>query len=114
MHLGIGSKIWVYDENKRVYVDDAGNKTNSPNPRHYWRECEIVGENKTSWIAGYHDEIKINKKTLASRHQIAYSLDEIERWLFVHYHRFALIDALRYCTDCDKLKAIAKILEVER
>ena len=46
--LGIGSTIWRFDENHRIYKD----KHSGPDYRCFWRECVITGETSRSWIVG--------------------------------------------------------------
>jgi hypothetical protein len=46
--LGIGSIIWRFDENHRIYKEPRG----GPDYRSFWRECAITGETSRSWIIG--------------------------------------------------------------
>jgi len=67
--MQIGNKVWIFDGNNREYVDDKGNKIQSPWYRGHFIERYIVGETKQSWVIGYKNSsmedisnLKINKK----------------------------------------------------
>lgn len=51
--LKVGDKIWRFDENRRRYPPPLpGNKWSHSAPiyREHWREIEITGETRISWI----------------------------------------------------------------
>lgn len=51
LQLGIGSTVWVFDQNRREYRRDAnGRSFGGPIRLEQWREQTITGENRASWI----------------------------------------------------------------
>lgn len=52
--------IWYFDQNRRVYVDENGNRTSAPIYRHHWLKLDIVSETKQSWV--YSRGTKVPKK----------------------------------------------------
>jgi hypothetical protein len=61
--VGVGSTIWLFDENRRVY---ASQPLGRPIWREHWRSCVIVGETRVSWILGHSHGRKISKRDLAA------------------------------------------------
>ena len=125
--MQIGNKVWIFDGNNREYVDDKGNKIQSPWYRGHFIERYIVGETKQSWVIGYKNSsmedisnLKINKKTLT--YNGTYGLDgrlyiseeEIDRKCWVHDNHYKMQDLVMRCNDYDKLKRIEEILLSEQ
>ncbi len=51
--LGIGSPIWFFDQNRRVYQkDERGHSFGAPIWREHWGRLEIIGETPRSWCLG--------------------------------------------------------------
>lgn len=114
----IGETLYLYDGNYRVYEDDNGNKTSSPNPRHYFRPVPIIDETRNSWIVNhYGDFVKVNKETMAVRtlgvayHRRAYTQQQMEEHIWMENNKYALVDMVKYCNDVTKLRMIKDILE---
>lgn len=107
-NIGIGSTVWRFDENYRVYQrNDQGRAIGGPIWREHWRPVAIVGETTRSWITSSGD--KVPKKN-ASHYQWAFSEDEIAGRAFVHEHGYAIgrhVGALR---DYATLKAVADLI----
>lgn len=59
--IGVGSTVYVFDENHRIYQPGIS----SPIFREYFREQKVVGETSRSWLVGYggRDVKRIDKKT---------------------------------------------------
>lgn len=111
--MQIGDKVWIKDENHRIYFDPEGNKLNSPWYRGYFVEYHISGETNQSWIVGNH---KVNKKTLTYKTEpgkdgILYTSEEqIEQISWIHQNQYKIADRVKFCNDIDKLKKIEEIL----
>jgi len=94
---------WIFDENRRKYKEDKnGRSLGGPIWREHWVKVNIVGETSRSWITDYFGR-KVPKK--GGR---GYSFSEagIDRMAFVE-KRWAISEAVRSCTDYDKLRLIA-------
>lgn len=66
--IGVGSTVWVFDENRRVYPKEKlppGKLWPSGPPiwREHWRPTAIKGETRVSWIL--ENGRKVNKRDLA-------------------------------------------------
>lgn len=69
--LAVGSTLWIFDENRRVYAKEKlppGKLWPSGPPiwREHWRLTVIVGETRVSWILGHDQGRKISKRDLAA------------------------------------------------
>jgi len=124
--MQIGDKVWIFDSNKRSYVDDKGNKLDRCWYKYHFDERYIIGETKVSWIIGYEsnkienkNNIKVNKKTLEYPYQsclngILYiSEEQIDRVCWIEENKYKIRDMVGMCKDYDKLKKIKEILDSE-
>lgn len=119
--LKIGSTLWWFDNNRRVYKRDAQGRTvGGPIHREHWRETKIIGESRLSWLTN--DLRKFAKATLTSRdnygtvHALA-SLAEVEEECWIHDHRWAIGEAVQKCKNIEALRAVAALVgyvEAER
>lgn len=101
--------FWMYDANFRVYRDpETGIKEMSPIYRLSWVRHEIIGETKQSWLYGEVSRpMKLAKKE--PRHDVVFSLDEVEQRCYVHHNRYRLA-ALVKSAEYEQLKEIERIL----
>ena len=44
--FGVGSRVWQYDGNRRVYLPGRREPSNAG----YWRAFEVIAETKRSWV----------------------------------------------------------------
>ena len=122
--MQVGDKVWIFDNNRRYYKDDKGNKLTSSWYRGHFIELYIVGETTQSWLVGYKGEnpdnrscIKVNKKTLSYKFEygrdghLYTSEEEIDKNCWVNDNQYKIHEAVNYCNDYDKLKAIEEILK---
>ena len=100
--------IWVFDTNNRVYKDDDGNKTSSPNERHYWVKQEVVSETSQSWITNYRRKIPKNP-TKRFESSVAFSEEEVEHMVWKENNAYKIADLVRR-TGYKQLVEIADIL----
>ena len=101
----IGKKIWIMDQNHRVYrKDEKGRSIGGPIWREYWGEVEITGETKLSWLTSWGQ--KIPKK---GGYGIAFTEEEVNRLAYVEENKYRISDAVRNL-EYDKLKQVAEII----
>jgi hypothetical protein len=114
IEIGIGSKIWIFDANVRVYKPyEPGKGISSPIWRHHWVEREIVGETSKSWIYNYFREVKIPKNRTDFR-TLAYSEQEIDDLEWAHEHKLRIADQIKYKPlPIEQLKEVARIIGYE-
>lgn len=98
-------EIWVFDNNRRVYVD----RNSGPVWREHWRKLTIVSETNRSWVSNL--GWKIPKKNTPK--SFAFSEEEIDNLEWIHDNAHKLADIVRHCQDFDKLKKIEAILKEE-
>ena len=108
--LAVGSTVYVFDENRRVYTKPADGGWGEIIYREHFRPRKIVGETSRSWVLEGYDEAKVNKKTLAG----VYVDDEaVDRacWIHDNAHKISYqVGNLTKQGDYDKLRAIAEII----
>jgi hypothetical protein len=75
VELAIGSTVWIFDPDRRVYSDKKLAKgqlwySGAPIWREHWRPCVIMGETRVSWLVGHTKDDtyprKISKRDLAA------------------------------------------------
>lgn len=108
MTLDIGSRVWMFDANRRVYERKAGQAHSSaPIYREHFRPLEIVGETRLSWILS--NGSKVRKKTLDG---VLVSESQIDEACWVNDHLYMISRAVGRCTDASVLRQIAALLGV--
>lgn len=113
MHLSLGSPVWKFDENHRVYLPGKI----APDYRSMWVKHHIDAETSRSWILS--NGTKIDKKTLGRAGDsiqyrfLAYSEEEIDQHQWIRDNRFRLSSEVSRVHDYHKLQAIAQILGYE-
>ncbi len=107
--IAVGSKVWVFDANKRVYAkDEKGRAFGPPIHREHWVEREVVSETSRSWIVGRGwEQIKVPKK--GPRRGVCFSLQEVEQDCWVNSHRYRIAQAVERASY-EQLIAIAEIV----
>lgn len=107
--IGIGSTVWLYEENRRVHAKGSG-RTGGPIFRGHWAEYKITGETSRSWIVGVDgwEKCKLPKKLAPAVNEYApcFSAEELDRRCFVA-ERHKLMQHIGNIRDYDTLKAIA-------
>lgn len=122
--IGIGSTVWFFDGNHRVYEKDAnGRSTGGAIYREYWVPKIIDGESKVSWIvrAGHgknFGETKLPKKMFTQPFErrggmegrwFAITEQEVESDCWANNHRYRIKDAINKCS-VDALMKVAEIV----
>ena len=116
----IGQTIYIYDSNRRQYVDDNGNPSRTVNERYRYRPLEITGETSRSWIAKSGE--KIGKKTGAISGggnfglamQVKWSLQEVEDELERKRLTRMMYDINWNACTLDQLRQIAAVLGIDK
>jgi len=105
MTVGIGSTIWAFDINRRVYAKDASNTFGGgPIWREHWRPMKVTGETSRSWITAW------GKYPKSGGPNLAFSESDIDRAAFVNDHKHRICEAIRSEYDFDTLVQIAKLV----
>lgn len=108
--IGIGSKLWRFDVNRRVYVKGK------PGPvwREHWEPLEVIGETRVSWVVGTSAEDtwgahKVPKAAFRDGAcPIGWALSEehITDLAWAEEYRHKLADRVRRCHDTKVLRAV--------
>lgn len=114
--ISIGSTVWVFDQNRRVYARDAkGHATGAPIWREHWVPQKVVGENRMSWITDH--RMKVPKRGGAG---FALSAEELEDACWEHEHRYKILRKLeisehhaRPSDSAEWLRKVAKFCNYE-
>ncbi len=123
MTLKVGSPIWIFDANHRVYPRDGGMHS-SPIWREHWRKHVIVGETRVSWLVGRHPKdgwpAKINKRKLANgelKNGALASKADVDAECFVHDHAYMIGQAVQRLSGgiraAETLRQIAALVGYE-
>lgn len=120
--IGIGSTVWVFEANRRVYAKKrAGDAYGHGGPiyREHFVARKIYGETKRSWLVGEdHDPIRVDKKTLTTRSEfgrgcnVLTSEHEVDDACYVEDTRNSIADAVRRCRNASVLRQIEALLGV--
>lgn len=113
--LGIGSTVWQFDPNRRVYDKEKGG---GPIYREHFRAHTIIGETSRSWICGkYKDALKFDKKTLVpqknfggARYPVFTSQQQVDDAVYVHDNRRRISDLILNCNRASVLQHIEQCL----
>ena len=99
--LGIGSIIWRFDENHRIYKEPRG----GPDYRSFWRECAITGETSRSWIIG-----NCGKCPKRGEHVgWALSIHEVDDDVWAKDERYRIVRCVERC-NVATLRAVAALV----
>jgi hypothetical protein len=121
--IGIGSTVWVFDQNHREYPPTPAGRlwpTSGPIYRAHWVATKITGENRLNWITCYG---KIPKKPNAdgqrriprggySPIRVAFTPAEVDDDVWLHEHARRIAERTERC-DVATLKKIAALIGYE-
>lgn len=113
--IGIGTTLYMFNENRRVYERDENNKAKGgPIYAEHFEPVEIHGETKVSWLCGPRYSVsKVNKKEIQSGRAGSYFTAEgMVDNIWANHHRYklrCLVDA----AAPDQLRQIAVIVGYE-
>jgi len=124
--LGVGSTVWVFDPDRRVYPSkvEKGNLWGGPPIwREHWRPCVIIGETSRSWLVGYSagdpNPRKIGKRDLASGkvHGVLTTSQDLDAACYVNEHAYDIAERVKRLSGGRKaaevLKQIALLIGYE-
>ena len=104
--LKIGSIIWRFDENRRVYTHPTTLGGGRLIYREHWRPVEVVGETSRSWDTGWAG--KVPKK--GPHPGWAFTEQEVEDNCWVHDHRCGISSTVNRCKDAATLRQVAAVI----
>jgi hypothetical protein len=113
--VGVGSRLWQFDQNRRVYLRDANGRSHGgPTYEGHWVEHIVTGEEGRSWLVALlnrdgapgHQQ-KVGKSSLGKKY---YTAAEKATHAWTHLHRHRLADAVLRCADIEVLKRVASIV----
>ena len=110
--IGIGTILYRFDENRRVYKRDENNRPyGGAIYAEHFVPVEIHGETKLSWICGPSYAIsKVNKKEIMTgRSGDFFTAEGMNDQIWIEDHRHRVRDRL-YSATADQLRQIAAIL----
>ena len=100
-NLKVGDKVWLFDQNRRVYEKDSI-ISSAPIFSEYFYQVTITGETSRSWLIGRE---KFSKKTLEGIYTNETKADKI----WDEENRYKITEKVRYCSIIE-LKKINEIL----
>ena len=105
--LGIGSTIWKFDSNYRVYKSNAS-ISSSASYREQWRPVVITGETSRSWIIGGRNNAKCPKK---GGYGWALSEKEVYDDVWLKENRYKIMQRLNFGSN-QSVEVFRKIAEL--
>lgn len=111
--LGVGSTVWIFDENRRVYPKaEKGRLWASGGPiyREHWTPAKIISETSRSWITDRWDR-KVPKK--GDHPGVCFTQKEVDDAVWMNDHKYKVAKAVERCRDVEAMKAIARIVGYE-
>lgn len=106
-------EVWIFDENRRIYLDARGNKTQSPAFVHHWVKRTITSETSRSWVVNFYgEEHKIPKKD-PPKWKYLFSEQELAEVVFIHDNALKIAEKVRGLKDYKILKQIADLVGIE-
>jgi hypothetical protein len=109
----VGSTVWIFDANHRVYRKGPDGRSLGGGPiwREHWVKREIRAETSRSWVIGEHwSERKIAKKG-EQPWDVCWSEQEITERAYVHDNAPRIADLVTRLRDYDTLKKIAELID---
>lgn len=103
MTVEIGSTVWVFDANRRVY--DKAKRGGGPIYREHFKPLKVVGETTRSWEL--ESGLKVSKKTLEG---VMTTQAQIDDACWVHENRYRLFWLVNRCERADILRQIDQLL----
>jgi hypothetical protein len=112
--VGIGSKIWRFDSNRRVYGTDRSR----PIWREHWAPYYVVGENRVSWLLAAKlggdpswNKVKCPKKRDAGQLRAwAFSEAEIDEQEWDQKHRWKVMQRAERELTTAQVREVAKMI----
>lgn len=110
--LKVGSTVWVFDANRRVYPPKKPGEIYSsggPIYREHFVAQEIVNETSRSWVLKWSDR-KLPKKRNAEHPEYFISEAEIEGQCYLNDHRYKIAQKVERIASVETLKQIAALV----
>jgi hypothetical protein len=118
MSLTIGSRLWLFDQNRRVYPPPKPGQlwsSSAPIYAEHFAPHRITNETRTHWVVGAGTRVRKLDLTSRARGTTQYYFTDEGKadHLWCHEHRHTIVDAVNACHDVAKLKAIAATLGLD-
>lgn len=113
--VGIGSTVWIFDSNRRVYPKPPPGKIyaeGGPIWREHYGPHKIVGETRVSWVLDREGGRKIPKKR-APNSYICYSQEEIDEQCWIHENRSRISHLVNRLEDPAVLREVARLVNYQ-
>lgn len=115
--LKVGSRIWRFDSNRRVYRKPNSFSGGGIIFEEYFQPHVITGETRQSWLVQtttWGGPDKINKQTMLEKDRSFtyrwFSDAQKEAAIWKEHHALRLVEYVRQVDDVDKLKQIAALV----
>jgi hypothetical protein len=119
--VAIGSVVWFFDENRRVYPEDENGKVKFGSPpiwREHWVKRYVVGETSRSWIIGLSAMKsdprygqKCPKADIGKRYALSEAEIDARAYCEEHSYQISLrVARLRTAADAEILRQIASLV----
>jgi hypothetical protein len=107
--LSIGTEVFRFDPERRVYAMVNGKATGGPTYRGQFLPCFVVGEEKRSWLVsqspGGPMSFKWGKATPG-----LLSVEQVDELCWMHDHRISIARLLDTCRDPSIVRAVGALL----
>jgi hypothetical protein len=123
--IGIGSKLWRFDQNRRFYAPPE-NKGGFGKLiwREHWVPMVVCGETRVSWLVGYAPSAINRHRTPSVTHKLpkaefrnggcprdwALSEEHLDELAWAEENRCRLSDLVQRCNDPKVLRAVDEVL----
>jgi hypothetical protein len=129
--LRIGSRIWIYNSNLRVYHKGDGMGARGTIYREHFERYVIVGESRVSWFAMSKRTVekhkpkewpdlckripwmidKLPKRNIPPYRRVCLTDRELDLACWLDEHRYKIISSLERAADPELILKIAEIIE---
>ena len=105
--IAVGSTVWRFDINHRIYPENK-DMCGAPIYRKHFIPEKITGETSRSWITERGNKIP---KKAERTYPYFLTKQDVEDIVWIHDHRFKLVERLRGCKDVVLLRKTAELLD---
>jgi hypothetical protein len=111
----IGSTVWFFDVNHRVYPEKEGRHSSAaPIWREHWVRHHVIGETSRSWLVGSYPKAdpKLCAKCPKAEITTRYALTELEvdERVYCHDNGWRIAERVQRIKDARILREVARII----
>lgn len=103
----IGSTVYLFDANRRVYDRSGGRAIDGPIWREHWAPHTIVAETSRSWVLSNGRKVPKRRPPVQHLTEPCYSETELAERVWLEKHRHKLADMIRSSADYHGVLACA-------